>query len=321
MTTPFHYPPELLLLLTDTIPLLCRSYEDTLLFFKGAGVNDGISRDLRQMLLTDRGSLNKFKIARTILTRLNEQGDVTLRERREVLKRVTEFEDFSICWPDDQLKARGLVAEIRRVINVKDAFTRINDEREREHQQHAAKRDVEIEATQRRQNVIERLKRDLFALFGETDANKRGKSLEIVLNNLFDAFGILVRQAFTLTGDSGEGIVEQVDGVIELENHLYFVEMKWWKQPIGRPRPEVSEHLVRIYHRAESRALIISASGFSEPAITTCKESLTLGKFVTLCTLEEIVMLLERQIDLKQFLKSKVQATILEKNPFPKVLV
>jgi restriction system protein len=67
--------------------------------------------------------------------------------------------------------------------------------------------------------------------------------------------------------------------------------------------------------------LIISASGFSEPAITTCKESLTLGKFVTLCTLEEIVMLLERQIDLKQFLKSKVQATILEKNPFPKVLV
>ena len=31
----FHYPPELMSLLIDTIPRLCRSYEDTLLFFQG----------------------------------------------------------------------------------------------------------------------------------------------------------------------------------------------------------------------------------------------------------------------------------------------
>jgi hypothetical protein len=32
---PFHYPPELLSLLIDTIPLLCRSKQDVLTFFPG----------------------------------------------------------------------------------------------------------------------------------------------------------------------------------------------------------------------------------------------------------------------------------------------
>ena len=38
MNTTFHYPPEVMALLIDTIPLLCRSYEDTPLLFQGAGV-------------------------------------------------------------------------------------------------------------------------------------------------------------------------------------------------------------------------------------------------------------------------------------------
>lgn len=317
MNTTFHYPPELMALLIDTIPLLCRSYEVTLLFFQGAGVSGELSDDLLKIVRTDRSNINKYKIARTILTRLNERGDATIRERREVLKRVTEFEDFSTCWPDDQLKAKGLIAEIRRVINVKDAFTRMKDERERERHQHVAKRDAEIAAIRQQREVIEQLKGELFSLFGLNDPKIRGKALEGVLNNLFRAFGILVRDAFTLTGDSGEGIVEQIDGVIELDNHMYFVEMKWWKQAIGRA--EISEHLVRIYHRAESRALIISANGFSDPAIATCKESLMLGKVVTLCTLEEIVALLERQGDMLEFLRAKVHKTILDKNPFPQI--
>jgi hypothetical protein len=41
------------------------------------------------------------------------------------MKRLVEFEDFSTCWPDDQLKAKGLVAEILRVIDVKDSFGRM----------------------------------------------------------------------------------------------------------------------------------------------------------------------------------------------------
>jgi len=38
MADSFHYPPEILKLLIDTIPLLCRSKKDVLLFLEGAGV-------------------------------------------------------------------------------------------------------------------------------------------------------------------------------------------------------------------------------------------------------------------------------------------
>jgi len=33
MAEAFHYPPEILSLLVDTIPLLCRSKKDVVLFF------------------------------------------------------------------------------------------------------------------------------------------------------------------------------------------------------------------------------------------------------------------------------------------------
>ena len=144
----FHYPPELLSLLIDTIPRLCRSYEDTLRFFQGAGVEPAITADLWVTLKKDRQSLNKFKIASTVLTRLNEKGEATLRERREIVKRVTEFEDFSTCWPNDRLEAQGLVSRIQKVVNVKDSFTRMKEERSQERQRHITQRETEAHAAQ-----------------------------------------------------------------------------------------------------------------------------------------------------------------------------
>lgn len=315
MDATFHYPPELMNLLIDTIPLLCRSKKDTLLFFKGSGIGDRFVRDLQTQVQMDRNSITKYAIVRTVLTLINEEDDTMLRERREVLKRVTEFEDFSTCWEDDRLKAQGLVSQIRQIVNVKDSFTRMRNERELERQQNIAKREEDIQDVQKRRRAIGQAKDELFALFGETNANRRGKALEGVLNKLFRVYGISIREAFTLTGDEREGIVEQVDGVIEIDAQLYFVEMKWWNKPLGAS--EISQHLVRIYHRPEARAIVISASGYTDPAIKLCKEALTKGKVVTLCTLNELVLLLEGQHDLKAFLRNKIEATIIEKNPFP----
>ena len=126
----FHYPPELMNLLIDTIPLLNRKKSDVFLFFQGAGVPTKLMQPLLQQWQQDKNSINKFEITQQILTKLNEKDETYLRERREVLKRVVEFESFSSCWPEDQLKARGLVAEIQKVVNVKDTFTRIAKERE-----------------------------------------------------------------------------------------------------------------------------------------------------------------------------------------------
>lgn len=132
MNVVYHYPPELLNLLIDTIPLLCRSKQDVVTFFKGAGVAFEFTNDLSERVKNDRANINKYEIARTILTRLNEKGESSLRERREILKRVTEFENFSSCWDAGRLKAKGLISEIRDVVNVKDSFTRMDLEREAE---------------------------------------------------------------------------------------------------------------------------------------------------------------------------------------------
>src|SRR5688572_8668219 len=134
MDIAYHYPPELFQLLVDTIPRLARSKNDVLTFFRGAGIAESALAGLRVRLGKNPTALNKFEITRTILAHINERGEDGLRERREVLKRVVDFEDFSTCWPEDQLKAKGLVAEIRRVINVKDSFARMNQERDREAQ-------------------------------------------------------------------------------------------------------------------------------------------------------------------------------------------
>jgi restriction system protein len=308
----FHYPPELTQLLIQTIPLLCPSKPDVLLFFKGAGVSESITRDLSQRVAKDRTNINKYEIVRTIIDRLNAKGEGTLRERREILKRVTEFDDFSTCWAADQLKAKGLVGEISRVVGVKDSFTRMKQAQESERAQRVAEQRKKQDEEQTRRTSLASVRADLAALFAETDAHKRGKVLEGVLNRLFKISDISVREAFVLRVD-GVGVVEQVDGVIELEGTLYLVEMKWWKDALGPG--DVAQHLVRVFNRGHARGVFISASGYTSAAILSCKESLTRAVFV-LCALEEIVLLLEEERDLRAFLKQKINAAILDKNPY-----
>jgi restriction endonuclease Mrr len=310
---PFHYPPELMILLNDTIPLLNRKKIEVFLFFEGAGVPTKLMQSLRQQWQQDKSSITKYDITQQVLTKLNQDDEKYITERREIIKRVVQFESFLSCWPEDQFKARGLVAEIQKVVNVKDTFTRIAQERESEQKSRIAQKQAEIEKISKKKEEIAKVKSELFSLFAEKNRQKRGKALEKVLNSLFQVYGILILEAFALTGDDGEGIVEQIDGVIEIDGHLYFIEMKWWEKPIGVP--EISQHLVRIYHRAESRAIIISGSGFTGPAVTTCKDALQ-QKVVTLCTLQEFVILLEKEYDLCDFIKNKVQAAVTHRKPF-----
>lgn len=74
----YHYPPEILSLLVDTIPLLCRSKNDVLLFFKGGGVPATITADLHHKLAAYRGSVNKYEMVRDVLVRLNDKRGTKL---------------------------------------------------------------------------------------------------------------------------------------------------------------------------------------------------------------------------------------------------
>lgn len=245
----YHYPPELLELLCDAVPALFRSKQAVIDFFVGAGAPPKLLGDWKLKLKQDKDSVKKHELARSVLCRLNDAGEATLTVRREVLKRVSQFEDFSSCWDNDRYKAQGLVAQIQKVVNIKDSFTRMNLEREKERKQRQAEYTASVHAKQKETEKRAALKDALYKLFTESNAYKRGKQLEAVLNSLFAFAGFLVREAFTIKGDERQGIVEQIDGAVEIDGVLYLVEMKWWDKPIGRQ--EIAPHLVSVYGRGD----------------------------------------------------------------------
>ena len=314
MSVVYHYSPDLLQLLVDTIEVLCRSKRDVMLFFRGAGVHGQVIDDLAEQVRKDPNSIKKREIAQQLLVLVNEGGDATLRERREIVKRVVEWEDFSTCWPTQRLEAQGLVAQVRKRVNEHDAFTRMHQAQENERTERLAPGRAKLEEAQRHRERYAKLKKDFAALFTLSNPQQRGKRSEDMFNELFALGNILVRQAFTLAGEVGEGIIEQIDGLVDIDRRLFLVEMKWWKTPVGRP--EASEHLVRLYGRPEAHGIFISAAGYTDAAVVVCKEALQQRRLVVLCDLQEIALLIEQEADIREFLRKKIQAAIVDKNPY-----
>lgn len=314
----WHYPPELLELVVDAVARLNRGKDQELDFFRGAGVPTQFLADLERRVAVDRAGINKFEIARAVLVRLNDAGDSMIRPRREILNRIVKTESFEHCWENDRLAAKGVVAEIRDVINKRDAFTRMKSERDNEREKHLAAIREEQQRQKREREGRAKVKDDLFGLFGEKDPWNRGKQLESVLNRLFALDEMSIREAFHLNGDEGEGIVEQIDGVVELDGSLYLVEMKWLTEKVS-PN-ELGLHHSRVFFRHAANGIFISASGFTEPAVAHTRLALTRMVSV-LCELEELVLLLERGGDIRTYFREKVQAAITERRPLHRPVI
>lgn len=309
----YHFPPDLIDLLIDTIPLLCRSKQDVLVFLRGCGVAQSMLNDLQQRVAIDRAAINKYEITRTVLTRINEGGDQYLGQRRQVVKRVTEFQDFSVCWPSDQLKARGLVASIRELVNVKDSFTRMSHERENERRAHLRQRAAEAEAKQVRRTQRDNLRRQLTCLRLMDNPQERGLAFEAVLNEIFALDGLKVRESFVLNTEEGQ-VGEQIDGLLVLDSQPVLVEAKWHAKALGVN--DVSRHLVRVFNRpAGVHGLIVSASEFGAPAVEECKRALT-QRVIMLAEVNELLRLLEEpDTCLRRWLSAKYLAASVDRQP------
>lgn len=248
---------------------------------------------------------------RTVITRVNEEGDSGLRARREIVRRVVEWEDFSTCWPDKSAAARGHVTRVRQLVDAKDSFVRMRQERDRERDERLrAQREAAAEAARKR-GERQALYDELVALFGMKHPQQRGLKLDSLLNRIFKLDGLGVRESFTLATDTGQ-IGEQVDGLVELGNQPYLVEVKWWKDALGVDG--VAQHLVRVYSRAGVHGLIVSASGFAETSVEQCRQALA-QKTVVLAELREIVFLLERDGDFADWLQVKTRAASVDRRP------
>lgn len=318
MTDAHQYPPHLFDLLVETIARLNRGKKGVVIFLRGAGVAEEDISEVDRTVRLNSTSINKFDIVRNVLVKVNARGDSGLRPRREIIKRVVEFESFETCWPEDQMKAKGLVASVREAVNAKDSFTRMKQERDVERETILASRRAEQTSLADKRGKIEEVSTRLFALFGMDDRpQERGKLLESVLNDLFKVYGIHVREDFRRKAPDSNIVVEQLDGVIELNGTLYLVEMKWLHDPVGMS--EFAPHLSRLFMRANANGIFIATNGYTSSVISECTNALNL-KTIFLCSLQEFVMLLQRNGDLVALLKKKSHAAIVDKNPFLEIL-
>jgi len=318
MADAYHYPPDVFELLVSTIPLLGRSKKSVVLFLQGAGVAEEDLEEVSNIVNSNPDNINKFEIVRRVLTKVNARGDSGLRPRREIIKRIVEFESFESCWPADQYKAKGLVVSVREAVDAKDSFTRMKQERDVEREHELERRRAEQTEIAEKRIGIENVNSRLSALFGMDDRPQvRGKLLESVLNDLFRTYSIHVREDFKRRETDRSGVLEQIDGVIELDGEIHLVEMKWLKDPVGIG--DFSPHLVRLFGRANVSGIFISTSDYTGPVIRECINVLS-HRTVFLCSLKEIVILLQRKGDLIQFLRKKSHAAIVDKNPHLEIL-
>lgn len=211
------------------------------------------------------------------------------------------------------MKAKGAVTAVAELVNKKDSFTRIQVEQDRALRDHREIQHAAIEQLAAKRSARAQVKTDLYRLFSETNPHRRGKALEGVLNRLFQTHDILVREAFVVTGEEGQGVIEQIDGAVDLDGRLYLVEMKWWDKPLGRA--DVSPHLVSVYGRGDVGGILISSSGFNDSAIVEYKTVLA-QHTVILVELQEIVMALDQELLLlDDLLRPKLQEAALSRRP------
>ena len=311
----WHYSPDLVNRLVDTIPLLVKSKQQTIDFFRSAGVPDILLSKMQATVSADPQSISKYEITRTVIRQLNEGGDRFLRERREVVRRVTQWEDFSLSWPNDQDKARGLVAAVRQLVDVRDAFTRMQQERDQERRARIREQDERLERQRRRHTARAALRTRMIDLRNESNPQRRGKAIENVLADLCAVEGIQIREPFEVR--SAGTPEEQIDGVVMADGHLYLVEVKWWSDPIDIT--PMSSHLMRLFRRPDVRGLFISDSGYTEPAIQACRDVLS-QKLMVLAELNELIYLLEGDRPVEDWIREKASLVVMEREPFRVVM-
>ncbi len=150
----YHFPPDVFSAVVDAVPLLTRSKREVVLFFQGCGVDRKYLSVIQRRIDTDKG-YSKYHTTRDVLTYVNEVGDARLGQRRQVMKRITEWDDFSSCYPDNQLKAQGAVALVRQLVNKKDSFTRIQQQHDEELRKHRDAKNAELSAAAEKRRQLQ----------------------------------------------------------------------------------------------------------------------------------------------------------------------
>ena len=138
----------------------------------------------------------------------------------------------------------------------------------------------------------------------------RGYAFEKYLNELFIASNLDPRGAFKISG-------EQIDGSFILRDSIYLLEAKWTSKEIGKDDLVVFNSKVST-KSGFTRGLFISYSKFSEQALSTLSQGLTVN--IILMTVQELAVAFQRRILLPEILWSKTRA-LAEAGDFNKQVI
>jgi hypothetical protein len=308
----YRFRPDVFRAVTEAVPLICPAKKDVVAFFRGAGLRHSRLDALAAEVRANREALRKHDMVHELLIVANEDpSNDGLRVQREILKRIVDFNNFEACWPKDQLAAKGAVAKVRELVAEKDAFTRMAQAHDNERAARIKEQAKKVEEARKSKEERDSVKSALYAAIVMPPGRARGDTFEAVLNRVFALDGLLIRESFHLAED-GIGIVEQIDGVMELDNHLYLVEAKFWSENLGVG--DVAQHMVRVASRSEMRGLYVVHPGFSEAAIRSVADALQRGVFI-LGTVEELVHVFEADGSISEWLRAKLRHAMIDKDP------
>lgn len=265
-------------------------------------------------------NIQKDEIVRTALTRLNEQGESNSQQRKIILERVKQTCGFSQCQPRGQLKIKELPSEIQEDSQVnsdseiKTSFTTIPRRLEKERKKKQEKHDARIKEFKKKQEELDSIEN----VISKIVAMPRGqwqecsKQLKDCTNRLFKAYDINISKPFEFVNQEEESNRGDLTGIVELNDHPYFLGIIWRDDPLGKA--EISPYLVTLFQSEFAGAIYISKSGYTHPAIEICGEALS-QKIIILCELKEILFLLENKGSFFELLKFKIKMAVLEKRP------
>lgn len=308
----YHFPHDVLQTAIEAATTINKGKKDLLLFFRAVGTPPALMRDLDARVLADPKAISKMEISRTIVERLNAGGDPLLEQRRNLLRRISAFEDFSGCWPNERDKAEASVRRLRELVNARDTVTRLENERKQREIAARREREAALAAEIERKS---KAKADVMAAFRsvclERNPHVRGKRAESVVAEMFRMEDLLIAEDFVRREEDTGVALEQIDGAIHIGSELIVVELKWWKGPLGPG--ETAEWLVRVFNRQAS-GLLISATPLTPGAHDQCAKTLA-TKRIAVVTLAQFVSAVEAGVRLKELVPKLLSVAQLRMDP------
>lgn len=250
----------------------------------------------------DAEGLNKFKIARHVLTDLGGRGTAG---QAIVHRVVSELANMTKPHPTapDQHAGRQAIADLKSLAVARrvlvDADTAERTARRQEHERR-------VSAGKARQDALAGLSGRLAAMTASKDsAQRRGYDLERWLADLFAAFELEYRPSYRSPH-------EQVDGAFDYKSFTYLVEARWRTATPGAG--DLADFKMKVDGKLEStRGVFVSMAGYDQAVVDYFMGAARGGRNnLLLVDGQDLALITQGHVTLQDALDYKIQAASQE---------